>query len=105
MENKNMEEKEMSYCNQCSNHCPETALKCGRGRNYFGIAEDGATEMHGSEHPDEYHREHYGERHGEHHGEHHREHHGGHHGEHRGGGHDGVHRGERHGERHVIPKQ
>lgn len=30
-----MENNEMRYCNQCPNHCPENALKCGRGRNYF----------------------------------------------------------------------
>ena len=24
------------YCNQCENHCPVDALKCGRGRRAFG---------------------------------------------------------------------
>lgn len=28
---------EMQYCDQCDNHCPANALKCGRGRRHFGL--------------------------------------------------------------------
>lgn len=33
-------------CPQCDNHCPADALQCGRGRKYFGTADDG----HGHDH-------------------------------------------------------
>lgn len=44
-----MEDKK--YCNQCENHCPEDALKCGRGRRAFGQGQcendDGHSRGHG----------------------------------------------------------
>lgn len=48
-----MENKEMRYCNQCPNHCPEDSLKCGRGRNYFSRVDDPDTEDHGEERREE----------------------------------------------------
>ena len=39
-----MEEKELKYCNQCPNHCPETALKCGRGKEFFSQMQEGNAE-------------------------------------------------------------
>lgn len=35
------------HCNQCENECPVDALRCGRGRRYFGLeAEDSRTGKH-----------------------------------------------------------
>lgn len=30
----------MANCNQCEKQCPKDALKCGRGRAYFGMADE-----------------------------------------------------------------
>ena len=38
-------------CPQCDNHCPVDALQCGRGRKYFGVADDGHEHSHGRSHP------------------------------------------------------
>lgn len=35
-------------CPQCDNHCPMDALKCGRGRKYFGVTDGGSEYGHGS---------------------------------------------------------
>ena len=34
-------------CNQCENACPVDALKCGRGRRYFGVEDAGHGHGHG----------------------------------------------------------
>ncbi len=44
------ENKRVKRCPQCGNHCPVDALKCKKGRKYFGIAgkkRDGGEEDHG----------------------------------------------------------
>lgn len=33
-------------CPQCDNHCPVDDLRCGRGRKYFNVTEDGHTHSH-----------------------------------------------------------
>lgn len=63
------------FCDGCPNHCPKNALKCGRGRERFGLKDidnDGENSHNRSGH------EH-------HHGEH------GHHGHHRDGHHKHRH--------------
>lgn len=37
-------------CNQCENACPVDALKCGRGRRYFGMEDAGHDHEHSHEH-------------------------------------------------------
>lgn len=32
---------QVQFCPQCDNHCPVDSLKCGRGRKYFGVTDDG----------------------------------------------------------------
>lgn len=34
-------------CNQCENACPVDALRCGRGRRYFGLEEKEHGHRHG----------------------------------------------------------
>lgn len=34
-------------CDQCENACPVDALRCGRGRRYFGLEEPGHGHGHG----------------------------------------------------------
>ncbi len=41
-----IEKKEAEFCQQCPNHCQVSALKCGRGRKFFGISTEG--EHHGN---------------------------------------------------------
>lgn len=31
---------EHKFCPGCENHCPLDALKCGKGRNFFGVKDD-----------------------------------------------------------------
>lgn len=39
--NKAMNHSQVQTCPQCGSHCPADALLCGRGRKYFGAADDG----------------------------------------------------------------
>lgn len=79
-----MIETDMNYCSQCPNHCPKTALKCGRGRSYFAQML-GQMPEENREHGQEEQNHNKWEEHGMHHG------HGQEHG--RGHGHGGVHGG------------
>ena len=42
-----MKSNQVQTCPQCDNHCPVDALKCGRGRKYFGVADGGSEHGHG----------------------------------------------------------
>ena len=37
-------------CPQCDNHCPVDALRCGRGRKYFGVSDNSHEHDHGHDH-------------------------------------------------------
>ena len=37
-------------CPQCENHCPVDALRCGKGRKYFGVTDDAQERGHSREH-------------------------------------------------------
>ena len=76
---KEMKNDSVQTCPQCDNHCPVDALKCGRGRKYFGVA-DGE---HDHEHE-------HGHGHSHDHG----------HGQEHGHGHDHGQDGEQHGRDH-----
>lgn len=77
------DENGIRHCTQCPNQCPETALKCGRGRKLFGVQSDDAKEGEGrgeQEHgQDHAHHEHHEHGHGHEHPDHRHEH-GHHHG-------------------------
>ena len=45
-----MKSNQVQTCPQCDNHCPVNALKCGRGRKYFGVADGGSEHGHGHGH-------------------------------------------------------
>lgn len=38
--NEEMKNSQMKICLQCDNHCPADALKCGKGRRFFGVEEE-----------------------------------------------------------------
>lgn len=40
-----METKLPQNCNQCENHCPSDALRCGRGKAYFQRLQSGEPEF------------------------------------------------------------
>ena len=44
---KSMDHTLAQTCPQCDNHCPVDALQCGRGRKYFGVADDIHEHHHG----------------------------------------------------------
>ena len=42
------------FCEQCENHCPINALKCGRGRRFFGLEpQEGGEHEHRHRHDGE----------------------------------------------------
>ncbi|MCH4032751.1 MAG: hypothetical protein LKH04_07895 [Lachnospiraceae bacterium] len=52
------DENGVRHCTQCPNQCPESALKCGRGRKLFGAEEGGSEEGRGEGHAHEHGHEH-----------------------------------------------
>lgn len=63
------DENGVRHCTQCENHCPENALKCGRGRKLFGVTEGAEGEEH-RDHGDHPHHGHHDHDHGHHHHDH-----------------------------------
>lgn len=37
---KEMKDSQMKICPQCDNDCPADALRCGKGRGFFGVEEE-----------------------------------------------------------------
>lgn len=64
-------EKGTEHCSQCSKHCPVTALKCGRGREFFGLTKEQSGEGRDEQGDHEHHHGHgedSGHEHGHRHG-------------------------------------
>lgn len=59
-------------CPQCDNHCPADALQCGKGRKYFGAADENREQGHDGH--GEHRHAHNGHAHGQEYGKHGQEH-------------------------------
>ena len=60
-----MKNDQVQTCPQCDNHCPVDALRCGKGRKFFGV--EGEDHDHAHDHG-HHHHGHEGGRHHKHEG-------------------------------------
>lgn len=66
-----MNNSQVQICPQCDNHCPIDALRCGKGRKFFGV--EGEDQERGHDHDHDYGHAHH---HHGHEGRHHHKHEG-----------------------------